>query len=54
VRESLKLARAAADHSEAQMWTQSDAARTRIQNTEDFQEGPRAFIEKRPPRWTGR
>jgi enoyl-CoA hydratase/carnithine racemase len=54
VRESLKLARAAADHSEAQMWTQSDAARNRIQNTEDFQEGPRAFIEKRPPRWTGR
>jgi len=22
--------------------------------TEDFHEGPRAFIEKRPPRWTGR
>ena len=22
--------------------------------SEDFQEGPRAFIEKRPPRWVGR
>jgi enoyl-CoA hydratase/carnithine racemase len=22
--------------------------------TEDFKEGPRAFIEKRAPRWTGR
>jgi enoyl-CoA hydratase/carnithine racemase len=22
--------------------------------TEDFNEGPRAFIEKRPPNWTGR
>ncbi|MCY4037434.1 MAG: crotonase/enoyl-CoA hydratase family protein [bacterium] len=25
-----------------------------ISKTEDFQEGPRAFVEKRPPRWQGR
>jgi len=28
--------------------------RTRVQTTEDYREGPRAFIEKRAPRWTGR
>jgi len=26
----------------------------RVRATEDFQEGPRAFVEKRPQRWTGR
>jgi enoyl-CoA hydratase len=26
----------------------------RIAKTDDFQEGPRAFIEKRPPQWKGR
>jgi enoyl-CoA hydratase len=26
----------------------------RVFATEDVKEGPRAFIEKRPPRWTGR
>jgi enoyl-CoA hydratase/carnithine racemase len=25
-----------------------------VMRTEDFQEGPRAFIEKRTPRWVGR
>jgi enoyl-CoA hydratase len=25
-----------------------------LSSTEDFDEGPRAFIEKRPPNWTGR
>ena len=25
-----------------------------ISNTEDFKEGPRAFVEKRPPNWQGR
>ncbi|SDR59940.1 enoyl-CoA hydratase [Rhizobiales bacterium GAS113] len=54
VRESLKIGRIAADHAEAEMWVRSDAARQRIQATEDYREGPRAFIEKRPPRWTGR
>ena len=27
---------------------------TVLASTPDFKEGPRAFIEKRPPRWTGR
>ncbi|MER3421589.1 MAG: enoyl-CoA hydratase, partial [Chloroflexota bacterium] len=27
---------------------------TAMRESEDFKEGPRAFAEKRPPRWTGR
>jgi len=26
----------------------------RLMNTEDFWEGPKAFLEKRDPQWTGR
>ena len=54
VRESLQIARRAADLDEAQLRALSLQARKRVQATEDYQEGPRAFIEKRPPRWSGR
>ena len=30
----------------------AEAFRERVLRTEDAQEGPRAFVEKRPPRWT--
>jgi enoyl-CoA hydratase/carnithine racemase len=54
VRESLAIARQAADLDEEALWRLSREASARIRETEDFQEGPRAFVEKRAPRWTGR
>jgi len=54
VRESLAIARQAADLDQDALWELSRAAGQRIRQTEDFQEGPRAFVGKRPPRWVGR
>jgi enoyl-CoA hydratase/carnithine racemase len=54
VRESLAIARQAADLEQGALWELSRAAGQRIRQTEDFREGPRAFVEKRPPRWVGR
>lgn len=36
------------------LWRMSFESMGRMMQTEDFQEGPRAFIEKRPPEWKGR
>jgi len=54
VRESLAIARAAATLPEEEAWQRSNAASAFIRTTQDFQEGPRAFVEKRAPNWTGR
>lgn len=54
VQESVALARAAAVMDEAEARTATEAALARLKTTEDFKEGPRAFVEKRPPLWTGR
>jgi enoyl-CoA hydratase/carnithine racemase len=35
-------------------WAMTDAALPVVMQGEDFAEGPRAFIEKREPVWTGR
>jgi enoyl-CoA hydratase/carnithine racemase len=54
VQESLGVARMAADLSEDELWEMSAVAGRRIRETEDFKEGPRAFVEKRAPKWVGR
>ena len=32
----------------------AEAFRERVVRTDDAKEGPRAFVEKRPPKWSGR
>jgi enoyl-CoA hydratase len=54
VRESLMIARQAADLSEQELRRIGREARSRIMGSEDYREGPRAFIERRLPSWAGR
>ena len=54
VRESRTLVAASFDHDEAELWDMSREMGRRVFATEDVKEGPRAFIEKRRPQWTGR
>ena len=54
VRESLAVVRDAYELSEQEAWDRSAQAMARARASEDAKEGPRAFAEKRAPRWTGR
>lgn len=54
VQAALKEVNAALPGDDAVNWERSDEAIARLRATEDFQEGPRAFLERRAPHWTGR
>lgn len=51
--ESLAIARKAKELSEAECQPIVMQAFGRLSKTKDFQEGPKAFLEKRAPQWTG-
>jgi enoyl-CoA hydratase/carnithine racemase len=51
--ESLYIARAAKELGEDQCRSLVMQAFGRLQKTKDFQEGPKAFLEKRSPQWMG-
>lgn len=53
VRESLAIAKLAVDLDDATLRRLSDEAQGRLSQSQDFREGPLAFIEKRPPVWKG-
>ena len=53
LRESLQLAYGADGIDEAAMWHSNDAAMLRVVTSADAREGPRAFMEKRKPQWSG-
>ena len=51
---SLAITRQVGDRSDADLRRLSRAEMTRVMRSDDAKEGPRAFIEKRKPDWTGR
>lgn len=54
VRESLAIARRAHELDDDTLRTLCAQSRARIEASDDYREGPLAFIEKREPRWSGR
>lgn len=53
VRESLRIARLSPDMTDEALYTLSQERQLLTMATQDFAEGPRAFIEKRKPNWVG-
>jgi len=54
VRESRKVVIEGWGADDADAWKLTNEAFAKVAATEDFNEGPRAFIEKRAPEWKGR
>lgn len=53
VRPSKKIVKASLDLSEGEAWALSASALMEVFSSPDDMEGPRAFAEKREPRWNG-
>jgi enoyl-CoA hydratase len=54
VRLTRRIVTAALAANDEALWELTEASMMDVVRTEDFQEGPRAFIEKRAPVWKGR
>jgi enoyl-CoA hydratase len=54
VRLTKHLAYAQEDDVSPALWTKIDEVTHTVMNSDDAKEGARAFVEKRPPNWTGR
>ncbi len=54
VRESLAIARDALRIDDDEAWSRSADAMQRVRDSDDAKEGVRAFVDKRPARWSGR
>jgi enoyl-CoA hydratase/carnithine racemase len=51
---SKRVLRASVAQGEEDLWTLQAELGAELRRSEDYLEGPRAFIEKRAPNWKGR
>ena len=54
VRRTLGILRRGSDQTSDETWREGRLAMRDLAMTSDYQEGPRAFVEKRPPVWQGK
>lgn len=54
VAHSLALSKSASDKTEAELWELTSKSAKTVMRSDDAKEGPRAFMEKRTPNWSGK